>query len=357
MDSIKLLRKLTETPGPSGFEARIAGTVRELWQPLADTVTIDRVGSVIATKSGRGVKPRPRLLLAAHLDEIGLIVKKIINHDGYGFLQLSELGGVDVRHLVGQTAVVHGQRDLVGVIGALPIHMIPEERQRKAFGFQDLVVDVGLPQEDVAKLISVGDAITFRQPLRKLQKRIVTGKALDNRASVAAVTLCLENLQERFFAWDVIAVATAQEETRLLGAYTAAFREQPDAAIAIDVTFAKGAGLSDSTVTLGGGPCIQTSPSVHPGMKKALQDAAEAIEMKVETTASAYPGGTDAFGLQIARAGVPTALVSIPLRYMHTMVETVDADDVTRVGRLLAEFITGLDDKFLDKLAQEMMEE
>ncbi len=357
MDSIKLLRKLSETPGPSGFEARIADTIRELWQPLADTVTIDRVGSVIATRSGRGAGPRPRLLLAAHMDEIGLMVKKILNHDGYGFLQLSQLGGVDVRHLVGQTAVVHGQRDLVGVIGALPAHMVPKERRSKAFGYKDLVVDVGLPEEDVAELISVGDAITFRQPLRKMQKRIVTGKALDNRASVAAVTLCLENLQERFFDWDVIAVATAQEETRLLGAFTSAFREQPDAAVAIDVTFAKGAGLSDSSVTLGGGPCIDTSPSVHPGMKKALHDAAKAMEMKVESTANAYPGGTDAFGLQIARAGVPTALVSIPLRYMHTMVETVDADDVERVGRLLAEFITSLDDNFLDRLAKEMMED
>ena len=246
MDSIKLLRKLAETPGPSGFEARIANTVRELWEPLADTVTIDRVGSVIAIRNGRGAEPRPRLLLAAHMDEIGLMVKKILNHDGYGFLQLSQLGGVDVRHLIGQTAVVHGQRDLVGVIGALPAHMVPEERHSKAFGFKDLVVDVGLPEKDVAELISVGDAITFRQPLRKMQKRIVTGKALDNRASVAAVTICLENLQERFFDWDVVAVATAQEETRLLGAFTSAFREQPDAAVAIDVTFAKGAGLSDS---------------------------------------------------------------------------------------------------------------
>jgi putative aminopeptidase FrvX len=319
-------------------------------------VSVDRVGSVTAIKSGRGAEPRPRLLLAAHMDEIGLMVKQIVNHNGFGFLRLSELGGVDVRHLYGQTAVVHGKRDLVGVIGSLPGRMLPEERSSKAFGYRDLVVDVGLAESDVADLVSVGDAISFRQPLRTMHKRIVTGKALDNRASVAAVTLCLDYLRGRHFDWDVVAVATAQEETRLLGAFTRAFAEQPDAAIAIDVSFAKGAGLSESALILGDGPAIDSSPSVHPGMGEALQDTAKALEMKVASTASSYPGGTDAFALQIARAGIPTALVSIPLRYMHTMVETVHADDVERAGRLLGEFIARLDDQFLAKLAKGMME-
>lgn len=355
MDSVKILKQLTETPGPSGFEQRIAAKVSDLWRPYADTLTIDRVGSVLATKEGRGDAPRSRILLAAHMDEIGLMVSKIVNHNGYGFLKLSEIGGVDIRHLYGQTAVVHGQRDLVGVIGSLPGRMLPPERSSKAYGYKDLVVDVGLPESEVAELVSVGDAISFRQPLRTMQKRIVTGKALDNRASVAAVTVCLEYLRGRHFDWDVIAVATAQEETRLLGAFTAGFAQQPDLAIAIDVCFAKGAGLTDTSLVLGGGPAIDTSPAVHPGMRKALQDTAKAIEMTVANTAHPRPGGTDAFGLQIARAGIPTALVSIPLRYMHTMVETVDADDVERVGRLLGEFIARLDDQFLDNLAQEMM--
>jgi putative aminopeptidase FrvX len=204
--------------------------------------------------------------------------------------------------------------------------------------------------------VSVGDPISFRQPLRKMLSRNVAGKALDNRASVAAVTLCLEYLQGRAFDWDLVAVATAQEETRLLGAYTAAFAEQPDAAIAIDVSFAKGAGLSDSPIILGGGPSIDIGPDIHPGMIKALRDTAKALEMKVSSTASGRPGGTDAYALQVSRAGVPTGLVSIPLRYMHTMVETVNAADVERVGRLLGEFVTRLDDKFLAEMAKGMME-
>lgn len=357
MDSIELLKQLTETAGPSGFEQRIAATVRELWEPYADMVSVDRLGSVIATRYGRGKEPRPRLLLAAHLDEIGLMVKQILKHNGYGFLRLTKLGGVDIRHLYGQTAVVHGQRDLVGVIGSLPGHMLPTERSRKPFGYQDLVVDVGLPESEVNELVAVGDAISFRQPMRTLLDRIVTGKALDNRASVAAVTICLEYLNGRFFDWDVVAVATAQEETRLLGAFTSAFAQQPDAAVAIDVTFAKGAGLSDSPLELGGGPSLDIGPNVHPGMIKALRETAKAIEMKVSTTSHSRASGTDAYGIQIARAGIPTGLVSIPLRYMHTMVETVHADDVERTGRLLGEFIARLDDQFLIDLAKGMMED
>ncbi len=152
-------------------------------------------------------------------------------------------------------------------------------------------------------------------------------------------------------------MATAQEETTFLGAYTSAFAQQPDAAIAIDVTFAKGAGVSDShTFELGSGPVLDIGPNVHPGIHKALQDTAQALEMKVSKDTHSRASGTDAYGLQVARAGIPTGLVSIPLRYMHTMVETINTDDVKRAGRLLGEFIARLDDRFLDNLAQAMME-
>ncbi len=191
----------------------------------------------------------------------------------------------------------------------------------------------------------------------KLLGKNVTGKALDNRASVAAVTVCLDYLQSRHHDWDVIAVATSQEETTFLGAYTSAYAQQPDAAIAIDVTFAKGAGLNESQAyTLGSGPALDIGPNVHPGMLKSLHNTAQVLEMKVSQGAHSRASGTDAYALQVARAGIPTGLVSIPLRYMHTMVETINTEDVNRAGRLLGEFITRLDDQFLDNLAQGMME-
>ena len=356
MDNFELLKQLTETPGPSGFEQRIAEQISRLWAPYASRVMVDRIGSVIATRQGSGLEPRPQLLLAAHMDEIGLMVTELTGHNGYGFLYVTKVGGVDIRHLYAQPVVVHGRRDLPGVLASLPAKTLPPERQKRPFGFDDLVVDTGLPLETVQELVDVGDFISFRQPLRKLMGNVATGKALDNRASVAAVTRCLQHLDSSDHTWDVVAVATAQEETRLLGAYTSAFSREPDVAVAIDVTFARGAGLSEQGFPeLDSGPVLDIGPNVHPGIYRALQDAAEAIEMDVSVATHTRGSGTDAFGLQVARAGVPTGLVAIPLRYMHTMVETISTKDVDRTGRLLAQFITRLDSEFLARITEEMM--
>jgi endoglucanase len=257
--------------------------------------------------------------------------------------------------------MVHGSGQdgpaLVGIIGALPTWMMPDKKSTEAYSFDDLVVDVGLPFQEVVKLVSVGDFISFRQPLRKLLNKRFTGKALDNRASVTAVTLCLEHLQEREHAWDVIAVATAQEETRLLGAYASAFTYEPDVAIAIDVTFGKGPGTKEGQAfELSGGPTLGLGPNFHPGIYDKLKEAARRLEMNVHSEPSSYPGGTDAFALQVARQGIPTGLVSIPLRYMHTMVETVALADIKRSGRLLAEFISGLDEEFLVDITKDLID-
>lgn len=357
MDTYELLKKVTDTAGPSGYEQDIAAVIRELWQPFTDRQEIDVVGNLIAVKQGEGKEPRRSILLAAHMDEIALMVTRIDSHQGNGFLRTTRIGGVDNRHLYGQLVVVHGRRDVNGVIGCLPSSMLPEERRTKPFGFEDLRIDVGLPIEEVRELVSVGDFISFRQPLRKLLGNRVAGKSLDNRASVAAVTLCLEYLSGRIHSWDVVAVATSQEETRLLGAYTSAYTQRPDVAIAIDVGHGKGPSATDAgTFELGSGPVLELGPNVHPGMYQGLADAAAALEMKTGTNAHGRSSGTDAFGLQVAREGIPTGLVSIPLRYMHTMVESLDMSDVERCGRLLGEFIARLDDHFVDGLVKRLLD-
>ncbi len=356
MDTFDLLKELTETPGPSGNESVIADLIARMWEPYAESITVDRIGSVIASKPGSAQGPRPRLLLASHMDEIGLMVTDLSKHNGYGFLHVTNVGGVDIRPLYAQQVVVHGKTDVNGVLASLPEKMLSSTKRDKPYGFEDLVVDPGLPYEQLQETVSIGDFISFRQPLRKLHGKNVTGKALDNRASVAAVTLCLEQLHGREHAWDVVAVATAQEETRLLGAYTSTFSQNPDAAIAIDVTFAKGAGLSEASAPeLSSGPLLDTGPNVHPGMFKALQEAAESMEMAYTVATHSRGSGTDAFGIQVARSGIPTGLVSIPLRYMHTVVETINLMDVERTGRLLAEFVTRLNGDFLSTIEQEMM--
>ena len=358
METFARLKQFTEAPGPTGDEHGIAATVAEVWRPLVDEIVADRVGSLLGIKRGAGPAdaPRPTILLAAHQDELGLMVSRIVEHNGYGFLRVVELGGVDRRHLLGQTAVVHGQRQLTGVLGGLPDHLVPEKERGQAYSWDNLVLDVGLPIDQVRELVSVGDFVTFRQPLRRLLNGRAAGKALDNRASVTAVTICLEQLQQRRHSWDVIAVATSQEEETFLGAYTSAYARRPDAAVAIDVTHAKGPGTSDSELAeLGGGPVLGIGANVHPGLFRALQDAAKAMEMTVGVESHAYGSGTDAYAIQVAREGIPTGLVSIPLRYMHTMVETADMADIERVGRLLAEMIARLDDNFLTDIVDDLM--
>lgn len=366
MNVQKLLKLFSETPAPSGMEWRIADAVAESWSPFVDEVSRDQVGSLMATKVGQSGKSGPTLLLAAHLDEIGLMVKQIVpgprESAKYGFLRATKVGGVDLRHLYGQMVTVHASandgEELIGVVGSLPARMLPEAKRDKAFDLDDLVVDVGLPYQQVVDRVSVGDFISFRQPLRKLLNGRVTGKALDNRASLVAVAICLEYLADRRHDWNVVAVATAQEETRLLGAFTSAFELQPEAAVAIDVTFGKGPGATDElTYEISKGPAIGVGPNFHPGMVEHLKKAAKALEMKVHDEPQARPGGTDAFALQVARQGIPTGLVSIPLRYMHTMVESVAAADIRRTGRLLGEFICRLDDEFLSGLARGMMDD
>lgn len=361
MDTFDLLRTLTETPGPSGFEADIAAIVQEIWEPLVDEIQVDRVGSLIGIKHGRGEMPdgqkRPRILLAAHMDELGLMVTNIIEYKGYGYLRMLNLGGIDIRQLFNQRVMVHGKRNLPGLLGSIPAHMLPKDKQDKPFNYESLVVDTGLPYQELKQLVEVGDAISFYQPLRKLEGKHVTGKALDNRCSVTAVTLCLEYLQARAHLWDVIAVATSQEETRLLGAATSTFAYRPDIAIAIDVTFGNGPGTSDpGTFDLGGGPVIGRMPDTHPGVNKGLDDAAAQLEIKTQSEYRPRGGGTDAYYMQIAHEGIPTGIVGIALRYMHTMVESIHTKDVERVGRLLGEYITMLDKNSLVKMSQAMME-
>ncbi len=359
-ETFDLLKRLSETPGPSGFEDPIAGAVQTDWAPYVDELRRDRVGSLVGIKRGtqpHDAEPRPlQIMLAAHMDEIGLIVADVVEHGGYGFVRLAAAGGVDRRQLYGQLAVVYGRRPLTGVIGALPKHMLPEDKKEKTLDYEELFIDPGLPIATVRELVSIGDYAGFHQPLRQLQNGRAAGKSLDNRTSITAVTLCLKELQGRNHTWDVLAAATSQEETRLLGAYTSAYAYEPDVAIAIDVTHGKGPGTSDhESFELGSGPVIGFGADLHPGVYKALKGAAQRLEMSIGSEPNASGGGTDAYALQTARAGIPTGLVQLPLRYMHTMVETIDVADIERVGRLLAEFIVGLDESFLDTLREEML--
>jgi putative aminopeptidase FrvX len=346
MDTISLLKRLTEAAGISGFEKAIRDEVTALWSPLADEIQSDTLGNVIAIQRGNGAAPRPKLMLAGHMDEIGLMVTRIRR----GFLSITALGGVDRRLILGQPVLVHGRRDLPGVVGSRPPHLLGKTERGKLVSWDDLVVDVGLPAEEVAELVRIGDLISFRQPLRELIDGRVTAKALDDRVSLAAIAICLELLQSRAHVWDVVAVATVQEEETFGGAITSTYRLQPDVAIAIDATFAEGGGVSGpEAFPLDKGPTIGYGPNNHPGVHQALVDAARAIELPYHIEPMPRSSGTDAWAMQVVRAGVPTGVVLIPIRNMHMPVELVAVKDVERAGRLLAEFAARLDADFVDQ--------
>ena len=348
VEVIPLLKQLSEADGISGYEEPVRESLRQTWQPFVDEMREDRLGSLIALKRGTGSEPRPRLMLAAHMDEIGLMVTGIEK----GFLRITRVGGTDRRVLLGLEVVVHGRRDLPGIVATRPPHVLPKEERKKPVPWDKLFVDVGLPVEEVERLVTVGDVISIRREMVELKNRRVAGKAMDDRACVAVVTLALEQLAGMRHTWDVFAVATVQEETGLKGAIASAYGVAPDLAVALDATFGKHPGVSEvDSFPLGEGPTIGIGPNFHPGLATRLKEVAEAHEIPYQVDPIPGRSGTDAWAIQVTREGVPTALVSIPVRYMHQPVEALAAQDVERAGRILAAFIAGLEPDFVEKLA------
>jgi endoglucanase len=347
--TIELIKRLSVAIGVSGYTGNRAihdVLIREM-TPLVDRVERDRVGNVVGFKKGvQGGDDRFRrkIMLAAHLDEIGAMVTKIDR----GFLHFTEVGGLDNRVLMGQEVLVHAQRDLPGIIASVPPHLLPTNRPADAVDHTDMLIDVGLPPQQVKKLVQVGDVVSFvREPV-ELQNGLVSGKALDNRASLAAVLLCLQYLQPLQHQWDVYAVATADEEwSNHLGARTQAYAIRPDVALAIDVTFAD---VDENDIKLDGGPTLTIGPSNHPVLFDQLVRICRNLELKYQTEVVASGVGTDAFGIEVSRSGIPTLLISIPSRNMHSPVEIVHPKDIERAGRLMAHFIAGLNERFVEKL-------
>jgi endoglucanase len=284
------------------------------------------------------------------MDAIGLMVTSIT----YGLLRVTEVGGLDARVLPGQLVTVHGRQDLPGIIVQPPAHLLPADAQSGPVPIKYLLVDTGLRPRQVKQQVRTGDMISFAQEPVQLQGDTLAGRSLDNRASVAALTVCLEELQTRKHAWDVWAVATTQEEETMGGARTSAFQLRPQLAVAVDVTWGKSPGTPDHlTFPLSKGPTLGWGPNIHPGLHESLKKTAEQIEVPFALEAMPRHSGTDAFALQVAAEGIPTMVVSIPLRYMHTPVEVVALKDINRTARLLGEFITQLDIDYMERLTLE----
>ena len=339
------LKRLVEVHAPSGYEAPVAELLRDEWADLVDEFDSDRLGSLIGIKRGDG-EPRRKIMLAAHMDEIALMVRQIED----GFLYMHRIAGIDPRVMLAQTVLVHGVRVLPGVVATMPPHMLSAADRKQFLPIDALVVDVGLPAAEVEQLVSVGDLVTMEGPMIDLKGRQAASKAMDDRSCIAVMTTCLEMLRKMNHSWDVYAAATVQEEVGLRGATTAANHIQPDCAIALDVGFAEQPGVKPGG-KLGGGPQLGIGANFHPRMVQRLKDIAAWHDIKWQPDIMPARTGTDAWAIQVSRSGVPTALLSLPLRNMHSPVETLDLKDIERTGRLLAHFIAALEEDFIDYLS------
>lgn len=352
-DILPFLKSLISVSGLSGFETPVAKIIEEKWRPLVHEVSISRVGSLHGLKKGSGTSPRPSVMIAAHMDAIGMRVSKITD----GFLHITNIGSIDVRVLPGAAVSVHATgsgEELPGVIAMPPANLLPESVGNGMVGINHLLVDTGLTPREVERKVRVGDQVSFSNEPMILAGDVITGHSLDNRASIAAVTVCLEELQNKAHIWDVWAVATVQEEITYLGAYSSAFELRPQIAIAVDGTFAKGPGTNGwQSFQMGKGVGLCFGPNMHPFLHKKLKELAEKLEIAWFLDVTPAHSSTDAFPMQITAEGIPTALVEFPFRYLHTPVEMVSLKDVYRVGRLLAEFVASLGADFMDTITWE----
>ncbi|MBD3184569.1 M20/M25/M40 family metallo-hydrolase [Candidatus Poribacteria bacterium] len=349
MELKDVLQELTEAWGISGFEEKAEDVTVKHLSTYSDEIKADGLGSVVALKRGEQTDGRRyKILLAAHLDQIGLMITKI--EDG-GFMHMTKIGGIDESILPGQRVHIMGKEIIDGVIGAKPPHLQESGESNKVISISDMYIDTGRSKEELEKMVEVGTLAKIESEFIELSNGCLAMQAMDDRAGVASLVETLRRLQIRRHQWDVYAVATAQEEVSGLGAMSTAFRIEPDLAIAIDVTFGDGPGIPEQrSYELGKGPAIGIGPNFHPKISKKLCDLASEYSIPNQSEYAPYPGGTDAYSLQVSQVGIPSGLLSIPLRNMHSTVELLKLVDIKNLAELLSVFISELDSAFLEDL-------
>jgi putative aminopeptidase FrvX len=341
------LEKLSNARGVAGREEEVRNLMIKMLKPYSDEVKVDKMENVIAIRKGR--KTAPKVMLAAHMDEVGLMVKTITKD---GFLQFSKMGGIDDRILLAQKVTVLTEKTaLPGVVGSKPPHIQKEEERKKIVSYDEMFIDVGAENRDDAKAmgVRVGDPVAFDVNYVKLGKEAVMGKAFDNRAGCAVMVEALKQLEKTDCT--VYAVGTIQEELGLRGAATATYGIDPDVGIALDVTIAgdtPGVREFDTTVKMGKGPALSVSDSgliTHPKVLRWLIDTATQnnIEYQLET---GLLGTTDAARMALTRQGVPSGTISIPARYIHSPVGLISLKDADNCARLAALAVQKIQDRF-----------
>lgn len=338
LDIKSTLERLCTQGAPSGFESPAASVAAELLRPLVDEVEIDRLGNVIGVR--RCGKPSAKkLLLDAHLDEIGLIVIGIED----GFLRFRAIGGVDPRMLPDRELTVLTDPPIFGLVSCLAPHVQKPGDSDKSVGIEDLFVDIGMSQEEAVKAVPVGTPMVYRGGCFALGEGSMCGKAMDDRACFVTLLRAAELLNEKALDVDLYIMGSTREEVGGAGAKVGAFAIDPDWCVAVDVTHGKTPDApKDRALELLGGPAIGVGPNMTRWMTERMIAKAKANEIPYQLEVMAGSSGTNGWGLQISREGIATSVLSLPLKYMHTPIEVLALEDMEMVARLLAVFAENL---------------
>lgn len=329
------IKKLSDLNGVSGFENNISNYLLKELGSILDECYTDNLGNIIAVK--KSVSKNGSVMLEAHMDEIGLMVKKI-NKDG--FLEVVPVGGIDVRILLGKTVTIHGKdRDYPGVVGAKPPHMMTSDEYNEVVGFDKVFIDGGFDYEFACENIPLGTVVTFDNQFTELKNDYLSSKCLDDRASVAVLLDVAKNISKANFNFDIYFCICVQEEVGLRGSQVAAYSVNPDFAVAIDVTHAKTPDESKVEFACAQGFTLCKGPNIHPALVKNFEQFLKDKEVPYEIEVEGGNTGTDAWAIQTAREGIPVMLLSLPLKYMHTPIETLCLDDCRSLSTALSEFL------------------
>jgi endoglucanase len=342
----KNLQQITDLYGLSGEESLVIQWIQKEIAPFVDESYTNTLGSYVAIKKGRGLQ-RAKLMISTHIDEIGFVVGSILEK---GFLRVEPRGGVDPKILQAQECFVrdiHGEL-IACVFSTVPPHLIKPEERTKVPSYDTLILDTGLEEDVLRKRIHVGSGIVFKSPFTKLLSENYAGKTLDDRSCAVISMAVASELKSILHDWDVYFVFSSQEEVGTKGAKTSAWEIEPNVAIAMDVGF--GSQNGHEGLPLGKGPGIGVGPNFTPKIVTDLRQCAENKNIPFTIEPSPRPGGTDAGSIQIARGGIPTALLSLPLRYMHTPVEVINLKDCKYIVELLTTYIKTLNDEYLEEL-------
>jgi endoglucanase len=341
--ALAFLQRLLESPSPSGYEGPIQEVVREFAGQFADDVSTDWHGNVVAAVNPQG---SPRIMLAGHCDQIGLMVKHI---DKSGYLRVTPIGGWDIQMLIGQRLQVWTESGPIpGVIARKAIHLLTQEERQQVPEMKDLWIDIGASdRKEAAEVVKPGDPVTLQLGFTEMRNNLAFAAGMDNRVGVWVVMSALQRAAKENPDAAIFAVSTVQEEIGLRGVQTSAFSIEPQLGIAVDVTHATDcptvSEAEHGRVVLGEGPVVFRGPNINPVVFNILESEAEAREIPRQVNGISKAASNDGNAMQISRSGVATGIIGIPNRYMHSPVEVISLDDLDNAAELIARFCLAVD--------------